>query len=400
MNLRLGLLAPLAGLSLVAASVGVPALAGPEQPAPRVVDTAARSADAYHPGHAASDGVVGTIMPAGPDRRSKPRPPARPKVKIAFVDSPNLSYLQIGEPVEVVVKVRPKATGGRVMLQRRAPVRGWEDLRRARLRASAASFRLDTSVAGTLRYRVLLPRHKKRPKAASKPFRTSVFGTPPPIPPVPPPPPMPGPQGDPNQYAFMVESRGVPARWNGCVPITWGYNPTGASAAALTDVTEGVARLAAQTGYTFTFTGETDAHALSDELRTEPQLLISFGNDVTRPDQFEPGSNIAGRGGPRMIYPSNHPGDPQEITQGDVLLRTDGYSTALNGFGVGSRYGRLVLHELGHAVNLAHVTEKVQVMVSGAFPWTAAEHRGYNLGDISGLKALGTGAGCFTQPRR
>lgn len=399
------MLAPLVGLSLAAALAGtVDSSSRDSEPSyrdPALVAVAA-AADVLHVHHATGDTFVEAMHRPAPDGRPKSGKKGRTKVRISFGAGQDPTYLQIGQRAEVIVRATPKGPTRPVVLQHRAPIRGWDDVARTRLRAGVASFVIPTEAAALTRYRVLLPQHQQRSKAKAL-FRIYVNAPVVPVPPLPGPPPPPEPRGDPSQYTFMVKNRaGVPARWDACVPITWGYNPAGASAANLADVREGIERLAAQTGYTFVFTGESDQIALSQNgpARSEPRLLVSFGDELTRPDVFQPGSNLAGRAGPRGIRPSNHPGDPAEITQGDVLLRTNGYGASVPGYEVGSWFGRLVLHELGHAVNLDHVDEAVQVMATTSPAWTAADHRGYNLGDIAGLRAVGSGAGCFTKPQR
>ena len=64
------------------------------------------------------------------------------------------------------------------------------------------------------------------------------------------------------------------------------------------------------------------------------------------------------------------------------------------GFGPNAR-GGLLLHELGHAVGLAHVDDRTQIMN----PISTGAAGVYGTGDLAGLRILGSG-GCLTAPTR
>lgn len=62
------------------------------------------------------------------------------------------------------------------------------------------------------------------------------------------------------------------------------------------------------------------------------------------------------------------------------------------GFTAGSSVGALLLHELGHAVGLNHVSLRSQIMYPTIGSWSRA---GYHYGDLAGLRLVGRAAGCF-----
>ena len=78
------------------------------------------------------------------------------------------------------------------------------------------------------------------------------------------------------------------------------------------------------------------------------------------------------------------------IVQGAVVMRR-GVSLK-PGFTAGASVGALLLHELGHAVGLNHVSLKSQIM----YPTVGSWSRGwYHYGDLAGMRAVGRPAGCF-----
>jgi hypothetical protein len=63
----------------------------------------------------------------------------------------------------------------------------------------------------------------------------------------------------------------------------------------------------------------------------------------------------------------------------------------MGGFGAGARRTNLLLHELGHAMGLGHVTDLRQQM----YPTLrSASPNGLAAGDLAGLARVGRGAGC------
>jgi hypothetical protein len=65
------------------------------------------------------------------------------------------------------------------------------------------------------------------------------------------------------------------------------------------------------------------------------------------------------------------------------------------GFTSGASVGSLLLHEIGHAVGLDHVTATSQIMFPTLGSYTRSS---YQAGDRTGLHLVGRPAGCFTTP--
>ena len=98
---------------------------------------------------------------------------------------------------------------------------------------------------------------------------------------------------------------------------------------------------------------------------------------------------VIGFGGNRSTA---RPDGVSEIVSGYVLLDQDHALPA--GFGIGSSWGKTMLHEMTHAVGLGHAAGAEQLM----YPQVAQTPAGFGAGDLSGLKAVGAGQGCFPAP--
>lgn len=187
---------------------------------------------------------------------------------------------------------------------------------------------------------------------------------------------------------------GSPVRWDPCRPVYYAVNAAQAPyPSALSDVQQAMQEISAATGISFVFSGQvstalTSGHAdqvSRDGRGTDAAMLIGWA----RPDQ----SDVLGGG-------TNAPVG-ETVTSWSNTARGNAYQgsvTVLNatkadyspGFGPGFRWGSVLLHELGHAVGLAHTTVASQIMYAyvggGAYELGA--------GDRTGLARLGKG-GCL-----
>src|SRR6478672_4275837 len=137
----------------------------------------------------------------------------------------------------------------------------------------------------------------------------------------------------------------VPLRWNGCQKaITWKVNlaavPSAQRATVLSETKTAVARVAGSTGFTFSYKGYTTAALRGFVVIDTPQMLA----------------------------------------------QTTG------GFGTGTRRTNLLMHELGHAFGLQHVSTTTQQMYPTL---TSRSPSGLASGDRYGLYKSGRAAGCI-----
>src|SRR4051794_7257120 len=202
------------------------------------------------------------------------------------------------------------------------------------------------------------------------------------------------------------------ARWSPCTVINGvrrthviNYKVrTAGGSGRVTLVKNAMARVANATGLHFHYAGTTNyvpqgklsgSSLLLDAARqrkaTGAQLVIAWaygGSGAGR-------SNLltGGEAGVGSISWASSTRSQLRIGDAAVVMRRGVHLKS--GFTSGGSVGILLLHELGHAVGLQHVSYQREVMypvVSSVSP------SGYTLGDRNGLAKVGAGMGCFRTP--
>jgi hypothetical protein len=196
-------------------------------------------------------------------------------------------------------------------------------------------------------------------------------------------------------YAFEQRNPdGSPARWDPCTPIHYVVNLAAAPPGAAGDVSGALARVAAATGLTFVADGPSTELPSKARPAEEPALyghrwaplLIAWTH--TGATDYITTDGALGEGGATWVAKV---GGPEVYVTGEIAIDADTTRALPDGFGAGTTIGLLLLHELGHAVGLAHVNDPSEVMYPTLKPRPVA---GYGKGDLAGLAALGRGAGC------
>jgi hypothetical protein len=192
-------------------------------------------------------------------------------------------------------------------------------------------------------------------------------------------------------YAFTNRQDADPSEpvaWDPCRPIHYVINPAGGPPGGIGLVEQAFARVEQVTGLVFQYGGETTERPHWDSpvlpvLGTRKPVLVSWADPDEVPQLAGP---VAGVGG---SVPVGTRGGRLRYATGGITLDTGSFAD-LAARPDGEREERaIVLHELGHVVGLAHVTDPAELM------------NGDNLGlldfgpgDLAGLAQLGGGR-CF-----
>ena len=197
-------------------------------------------------------------------------------------------------------------------------------------------------------------------------------------------------------YAFGAVLDGKPVRWNPCAPIRWTANLSGAPAGGLDVLKAAVSRVATFTGTRWVYVGPsatvpTSAALAQRPAATYPPVLIGW-TDAARSDLL--------RGQPRSVLGMTQTkwfgvqlpdGRKVGALRSAVIAldRTD--RLPLRGT---VSWETVVRHEHGHAMGLAHVSDRRQLMAT-VLPRGIGDFQG---GDRAGLNKLGRLGGCVTIP--
>lgn len=196
-------------------------------------------------------------------------------------------------------------------------------------------------------------------------------------------------------YRFSAKLDGRPVRWNPCTPIHWQFTPGGGPRGGFGVVTRAVNRVSAVTGTRWVLDGIVGSAPTTRWLPNSPAasrpVLIGW-SDAAHSDLLS--------GQPRLVLgvtrtawfgTDDHRGHRVAAMRAAVIAldRTD--RLPLTG---GASWRSVVLHELGHTMDLDHVADGRQLM-SAVLPRGAAD---YAAGDLAGLSRLGRQAGCVNVP--
>lgn len=199
-------------------------------------------------------------------------------------------------------------------------------------------------------------------------------------------------------YAFSTVLDGKPIRWNPCAPIRWTSNTSRGPAGGLGVLKASVARIAQQTGTTWVYVGPTNTVPRSGYLPSRgsssyPPVLIGWTDGASSDLLRGQSRRVLAMTRTAWFGVQRNDGSRSAATRAAVIAldRTD--SLPLRG---GTSWSAVTLHELGHAMGLAHVRGSSQLL-SVTLP---RQVRGLQNGDKAGLVRLGRNAGCVVVPGR
>ena len=172
-----------------------------------------------------------------------------------------------------------------------------------------------------------------------------------------------------NNFNFEVtNSSGSPARWNPCESVHYIVVPGGGPAGWQNDVSNDISQAASATGLSFVSDG-----TASSAPSNYKGIVISWASQLS-------GSDTVGLTTYDYYNVSSY--TPQIVSATIQLL------SSLKGGGGTSGEQPVLLHELGHALGLAHVnaSEVMNPVDQG--------YSSYHQGDVNGLSRLGSSQGC------
>jgi hypothetical protein len=197
------------------------------------------------------------------------------------------------------------------------------------------------------------------------------------------------PPGSPKSYNFALKVHGQPVHWNKCQKIDYRFSRSKAPAHALKQLKHALKLLHRGSGLRFKYLGRSKLiPGNTTNYPGKTRLLIGWSTPRKSSVLARSGGGEAGVGGFSYNLSTG------EITQGSVVLNRKVRLTS--GFGKGPKVGQqgtvgeLLLHELGHAVGLAHVQSQSQIM----FPELTRKTARYGAGDLNGLAKVGKDRHC------
>lgn len=203
-------------------------------------------------------------------------------------------------------------------------------------------------------------------------------------------------------YATLPNGSKVPVRWNGCqTAITYKVNlasvPSAQRATVLSETHEAARQLATATGFRFAYKGQTaEVPRVGSAAKQTAEVVIAYATPAKT--NFNLAGNVIGVGGLSYYWSSRTVNGKTTYTvaarRGWVVIDTpDTLRLTKAGFGTGTRRTNLLLHELGHAMGLQHVSDTRQQMHPTL---TTRSPQGFApTGDRVGLQKIGRGAGCI-----
>lgn len=218
------------------------------------------------------------------------------------------------------------------------------------------------------------------------------------------------------RFLSLQEWDDKPYRWNPCEPdtITWRFHPGGAAGggrAERGDVEAALAKAAQATGLRFRYLGPTSlplhrstllaastGRAQTRSRRSGADLIVGLARPGKGPGRSDLLTGTAlGVGGFTSTWsgfdesPAGASSVSGQIVSGFVVINRSWLARLAAGAGRGSRQ-QVLMHEIGHVLNLGHVGDRQQLM----YPTFRREASArWGAGDLAGLRRVGARQGCL-----
>ena len=201
-------------------------------------------------------------------------------------------------------------------------------------------------------------------------------------------------------YAQLPNGSTKLVRWNGCQQaITYKVNlgavPSSLRSTVLAETKTAIAQIAYNTKFTFAYKGTTTEVPRVGSMPTQTAELVIAYTSPSKTTYSLSGATL-GQGGLYYGWVSRVSGGTTSYTvaalRGFVVVDTPQLlAQTRGGYGTGMRRSNLLVHELGHAVGLQHVSDTHQQM----YPvLRSTSPKLLYSGDRAGLAKVGKGAGC------
>lgn len=175
---------------------------------------------------------------------------------------------------------------------------------------------------------------------------------------------------------LRTDAEGNPARWNPCAPLKWKLVGTGLSDTTRESIFSAMKALTEATGLMFTYE---EGGALSDMTSSVENTLV-VGLTAKAMDKRVAGTT-------RVKYRRTQ-SRSLRIASATVALNSNIFRPRAHSFGF---LTPTLLHELGHSVGLAHVSDATDIM----FPKLINRTR-YQQSDLVKLARVGASNGCIS----